>query len=122
MPAPVDIRGPQPAASSACPTKSLSLSMIVNSSDVLKFSDISAEGYIDLTHFVEDHGRNEDGKMYIEFLIPYEVMPIDQLDKDAYIRYKAAVRLPDPVIIKDPIGLFERQQVPPYYYLKLIEP
>jgi hypothetical protein len=95
------------------------LGMIINGADVLKFSDIAQNGYVDLTNFVENQDTDENGSAFIEFLIPFEVLSIADINKEALVKYKGQIRLADPVIIRDPIGLFEKEERPPYYYLTL---
>lgn len=86
------------------------------------FSDISTEGNIDLSEYVVNSGTTEDGLQYIDFCIPYDVLPLDQINEEAFDRYLGSIKMHPPVVTKDSLGLFDLEKPSDCYFMTLFEP
>jgi len=95
--------------------------MNVSQIDVSKFSDISVDRSVNLTEYVVTSGMTEDGLLYAEFCLPYDVLPIDKINSEAFDRYLGSIKMQPPVIVKDSLGLFDIEKPADCYFLTLFE-
>ncbi len=86
------------------------------------FSDISLDGEIDLSEYVVSSGTTEDGLQFIDFCIPYNVLPLDKINTDAFDRYLGSIKMHPSITTKDSLGLFDIQTPADCYFLTLFEP
>jgi hypothetical protein len=97
-------------------------SMSTNQVNSRLFSDISVDGDIDLSEYIIQQGTTEDGLQYIEFCIPYDVLPLDKINTEAFDRYLGSIKMHPPIISKDSLGVFDVEKPADCYFLTLFEP
>lgn len=95
--------------------------MNITQVDTQKFSDISVDNTVDLSEYVVSSGVTEDGLHFAEFCIPLDVLPIDQINTEAFDRYLGSIKLEPPVIQKDSTGIFDVEKPAEFYFLTLFE-
>ena len=89
--------------------------------DTRKFSDISINKAVDLSEYVINSGVTEDGLHFAEFCLPLDVLPIDQINTEAFDRYLGSIKLEPPVMQKDSLGIFDVEKPAECYFLTLFE-
>lgn len=95
--------------------------MNITQVDTRKFADITVDSDIDLSEYVVSSGVTEDGLHFAEFCIPINVLPIDQINTEAFDRYLGSIKLETPVVRKDSLGIFDMEMPAEFYYLTLFE-
>ena len=93
--------------------------MIITEEEIKGFSDIFNDRNIDLAKYYYHHGINDKGLRFIEFLIPVDIVPPGKINRNAFRRYRGMVRPEQVRIVKDSTGLFEKQELTPFYILTL---
>ena len=89
-------------------------------SELRAFSDIFNES-IDLVTYYYSDGINDKEEIFVEFLIPVEFLPPDTINKKAFIKYRGTIKPQEVRIVRDSTGLFEKQEISPYYILRLYQ-
>ena len=88
--------------------------------EIRAFSDIFNDT-VDLVTYYYSHGINGEEERFVEFLIPVEFLPPDTINKKAFIKYRGTIKPQEVRIVRDSTGLFEKQEISPYYILRLYQ-
>ena len=93
--------------------------MIITEDEIKGFSDIFNDNSVDLVKYYYYHGINDRGQQFIEFLVPVDVLPPEKINRAAFRKYKGLIRPEEVRVVKDSTGLFDKQEVAPFYILTL---
>lgn len=74
---------------------------------------------MDLVKYYYSHGTDEEERGFVEFLIPVDILPPSKINKKMFGEYQGTIKPLEVRIVKDSIGLFDKQEVSPYYLLRL---
>ena len=95
--------------------------MSANQANTSLFSDISTDSNIDLSEYVVSHGTTEDGLQFIDFCIPYDVLPLDKINSEAFDKYLGSIKMHPPIVSKDSLGIFDIERPADCYFMTLFE-
>ena len=85
------------------------------------FTDISVDGEIDLSEYIINSGTTEDGARFVDYCIPYDVLPLDKINSEAFDRYLGSIKMHPSVVSKDSLGLFDLEKPADCYFMTLFE-
>jgi len=89
--------------------------------DIRQYADLFPTGLPDLSEFVSDSGETESGIKFVQFILPLSILPLDKINKEAFDRHRAEIKLIDAGIVKDSIAIFDMVEKPTHYYLTAYE-
>jgi hypothetical protein len=90
----------------------------ITESEIRSFEDIFHHN-VDLVMYYHSHGTDESGNLFVEFLVPVDILPPEKINKKAFKQYRGTIRPQDVRIVKDSTGIFDKFEVTPYYILTL---
>ena len=95
--------------------------MSTNQINTKLFSDISIDGDIDLSDYIINSGVTEDGLQYMDLCVPYDFLPLDRINTDAFDKYLGSIKMHPPIVSKDSLGLFDIEKPADCYFMTLFE-
>lgn len=96
--------------------------MSTNPVNTRLFTDISVDSDIDLSDYIINSGTSEDGARFIDYCIPYDVLPLDKINSEAFDRYLGSIKMHPSIVTKDSLGLFDVAKPADCYFMTLFEP